>query len=44
MNMKIQVEFGAYFARILLKATLHIACANGLGECVAAGSLQLCVG
>jgi len=30
MNMKISVEFGAYFARIPLKATPHIVCANAL--------------
>jgi hypothetical protein len=28
MNMKAPEEFGAYFARISLKATPHIACAN----------------
>lgn len=30
MNMKISEEFGAYFARIPLKATPHITCANAL--------------
>jgi len=30
MNMKISEEFGAYFARIPLKATPHIICANAL--------------
>ena len=30
MNMKISEEFGAYFARIPLKATPHILCANAL--------------
>ncbi|MDP2229475.1 DNA methyltransferase [Methylotenera sp.] len=30
MNMKISEEFGAYFARIPLKATPHIMCANAL--------------
>jgi hypothetical protein len=30
MNMKISVEFSAYFARIPLKATPHIVCANAL--------------
>ena len=30
MNMKISEEFGAYFARIPLKATPHIVCANAL--------------
>jgi hypothetical protein len=30
MSMKILVEFGAYFARIPLKATPHIVCANAL--------------
>ena len=30
MNMKISEEFGAYFARIPLKATPHIVCGNAL--------------
>lgn len=30
MNMKISVEFGAYFASIPLKATPHIVCTNAL--------------
>jgi hypothetical protein len=30
MNMKISEEFGGYFARIPLKATPHIVCANAL--------------
>ncbi len=30
MNMKISEEFGAYFARIPLKTTPHIVCANAL--------------
>ncbi|MDI1299845.1 DNA methyltransferase [Methylotenera sp.] len=30
MNMKISEEFGQYFARIPLKATLHIVCGNAL--------------
>lgn len=30
MNMKVSEEFGAYFARILLKATPHIVCGKAL--------------
>ncbi len=30
MNMRVSEEFGAYFARIPLKATPHITCANAL--------------